>query len=130
MGWAKPASSTSVANVLTISSQRLKTLLGSPSTQKQKPPPGFAEIDRSLWGNDSPHIPVEVPLELTTPQSLLAGTAMATMISSWLWQDIVAGATYLDMVTTSMSLVSLEVTLMAVDCPMPAWEGWEDPESD
>ena len=43
---------------------------------------------------------------------------------------MMTGTTYLDMVTASMSLVSLEVTPMAVDHPIPTLEGWEDLESD
>ena len=129
MGWAKPTITAPVVSSLTISSHRLKTPPGSPSTQKWKPLPSFAEIARSLWGNNPLHISIEVPPELTTPQSFLVGTATATLMSTKLQQDMVAGTTYLELVTTSMSLVSLEVTPTAVDHPMPTWEGWEDMES-
>ena len=47
---------------------------------------------------------------------------MAMMISTWMWQDMVTGVTYLDTVMVSMSLVSLGATPMAVDHPMPALE--------
>ena len=115
-----------MGSLLTISSQRAKSLLGSPSTQQQKPLPSFTEIARSLRGDDSPCISVEVPPELVAPQSLLAGTAVATMMSTQLWQDVVTGTTYLDMVTTFLNLVSLRVTPTVVDHPMSTLEGWED----
>ena len=86
------------------------------------PPPGFAEIARSLQGDDSLCITIDVPPELTTPHGLSVGTAMASMVSTILHQDVALGTTYLDMVTTSMSLVSLEVTPMTVDHPMPILE--------
>ena len=38
---------------------------------------------------------------LATSPSLLAGTTMATMMLTWLHQDSMMGATYVDMVTAS-----------------------------
>ena len=107
---------------LATSSLRVETKLESTSVRPWTPPPGFADITRSLWGDDSLCATIEIPLELTVPQGLLAGTSMATMISMWLQQDVVTG--------TSMNFVSLGVTPMVVDHPMPALEGWEDLESD
>ena len=117
---SKPTTITPAASSSTISSQRVKTLLESPIDWQWKPPSGFAEIAKSLWGDNSPSITVEVPPELTTPQGLLVGTAMATMVSMRLHQ--VSGTIYLDMVTTSMSLVGLGATPMVVDHPMPTLE--------
>ena len=114
----------------TISCQKAMTPMGSPITHKWKPCPVFVEIARSLWGNDSPHITINIPPGLTTPHGLLVRTATASMVSTRLHQNVVSGPTYLDMVTTSMSLVSLEVTPMVVDHPMPTLEGGEDSESD
>ena len=110
---------TPVVSSLTISSQRAKSLLGSPSKQQWKPLPSFAEIARSLQGDNSPYISVEVPQKLTAPQCLLVGAAMAMMVSTRLHQDGVLGTTYLDMVTTSMSLVGLGATPRVVNHPMP-----------
>ena len=79
--------------------------------------PGFADIARSLWGDDAPCITIDLLLVLATSPGLLAGTAMATMMSMWLQQDAMMGATYVDTVTASVSLVSLGPTPMVGDCP-------------
>ena len=96
-----------------------KYTIGKPHHTKTKPPPSFAEIARSLWGDDSPCITINIPLGLTASQGLLVWTAMAIMISMQMWQDVVTGITYLDTVATSMSLVCFGATPMAVDHPMP-----------
>ena len=100
----------------------------SPTCKWKVLPPGYVEIAKSLWGDNSPCITIEVPQEMTIPKGLLVGTATATMVSTRLHQ--VSGATYLDMVTTSMSLVGLEAAPMVVDHPMPILEGGEDWEAD
>ena len=95
-------------------------------THEQKVlPPGFAEIANSLRGDNFPHTTVEVPQELTAPQGLLVRTATATMISMSLCQDVALGTIYLDMVTTSMSLVGLGATPEVVNCPCLHWGGWK-----
>ena len=99
---------------------------GEPHHTKTEAPPSFAEIARSLWRDNSLHITTNVSLGLTTPQGLLVGTAMATMISMQMWQDVATGITYLDTVTASMSLVSLRATPMAADHPMPTLEDPSD----
>ena len=105
--------------------------VASPSlTCEQKVlPQGFAEIAWSLQGDNSQHITVEVPQELSRPQGLLAGTATAMMISTNLCQDVALGTTYLDMVTTSMSLVSLGATSRVINHAMPTLRRLEDSES-
>ena len=45
---------------------------------------------------------------------------MTTMTSTWVWQDAATGTTYLDTITSSMSLVSLGSTTTMGDYPMPA----------
>ena len=55
-------------------------------------------------------------------QGFLAGTTVATMISTQMQQDAVTGITYPDTVTASMSLVSFGATFTMVDCLMPALE--------
>ena len=47
---------------------------------------------------------------------------MATMTSMWLQHDTEMGITYVDLVMTSMSLVNLGPTPMAIDCPMTTVE--------
>ena len=54
----------------------------------------------------------------------------STMFSTQLFQDSVLGATYIDMVTCSMSLVDMGFTPLAVDHSMPALLGEEDMDSD
>ena len=53
---------------------------------------------------------------------------MATMTSTWLWQDTMMGTTYIDSMTTSMSLVSLGPAPMVVDHPMTTLEDVTDVE--
>ena len=47
---------------------------------------------------------------------------MATMTSMWVQKDVAMGATYVDTVMASMSLISLGPTPMAVNCPMTTVE--------
>ena len=105
VGHSKPTTSTHMVSSSNTCSQGSKTSLGSPITWKQMPLPSFEEIARSLWGDDSPHITIDIPQELTTSQGLLVETAM--MISMQMQQDTATGITYLDTVTASMSLVNL-----------------------
>ena len=51
---------------------------------------------------------------------------MATRTLTWVWQDTATGITYVDAVTTSMSLVSLGSTTMGVDHPLLAPENLMD----
>ena len=55
---------------------------------------------------------------------------LSTMLSTQLLQDYMSGATYINMVTYSMSLMGLGVTPSAVDCSMPALLGEGDTDSD
>ena len=117
---------------LTISSQQtgapniftqwVTTPLGSPAEWKWTPLPGFVEIARSLRGDNTPCITINLISELTTLPGLLAGTAMATIISMLLQQDTTFSFTYIDLMMASMSLVSLGPTLMVGDCPGPTLE--------
>ena len=111
---------------LNIFTQWVKSLPGRSITQRQMSPPRFYEITRFLCRDDSTCITIDIPPELTTPPGLLAGTAMATMTSMWMCQDTVTGATYVDTVMASMSLISLRPTPMAVDCAMPSLEDLSD----
>ena len=128
IGRSKPVATIPMVHLPTASIKRVETQPES-TVQQWMPPPGFTEIAKSLWGDDPPHVTAGVPPELTAPQGLLAGTAKAMMISMRLHQDVALGITYLDMVTTSMSLVGLGATPMAVDHPMAALEEWKDSES-
>ena len=81
-----------------IFTQQVKTPPGSPITQKQMAPPSFAEIARSLWGDNSPHITINVPQE----QALLQVVG-PTMVLSRMVQDI------LEMMTIYMMTCQLNV---------------------
>ena len=90
--------------------------------------PGCADIARSLQEDDA-HITTDLPLMLATSPGISAETAMANMMSTWLQQDSMMGATFADMVIVSISLISLGPTPMAVDCPMATPEDVTDQES-
>ena len=90
-------------------------------------PPGFVDIARSLWG-DNAGITINLPLMLATSPGLSVGTAMAIMMLMWLCQDSMMGATFVDTVTTSLSLMNLGPTPMVVDHPTATLEDvteWE-----
>ena len=115
----KPTTITTLASSSTISSQRVKTLPEGPVDWQQKPPPGFAEITKSLWGDNLLNMTIEVPPELSATQSLLAGIVVAMMVSMRLHQ--VLDQTYIDMMTTSMSLVGLGLLPWRVTALCPPW---------
>ena len=91
--------------------------------------PRFMDIARSLWGDDT-HATIDLPPLLATSTGLLVGTTMATMMLMWLCQDSMMGATYIDMVTASMSLMSLGPTPMVVDCPTATLKDVTEQESE
>ena len=109
----------------TVLSQQVKTPPGTPVIPQQMPP-SFAEIARSLWGDNTSCITIYLTPELKTSPDLLVGTVMATMTSTWMQQDVVTGVTYVDTVTASMGLASLGSTPMADECPMPTLENLSD----
>ena len=125
-------------SILTISNRRtgmpniftqwVKTPPGSPAAGKWMSPSRFTKIARSSWRDDAFCITTDLPQGLTTPSCLLAGIAMATMTSMQLWLDAMMSISYVDSVMTSMSLVSLGPTPMAVDCPMPTLGDTSEPE--
>ena len=56
-------------------------------------------------------------LELSPTQGLLVGTTLAAAMSTWVQQDAVTGAIYVDTVTASMNLMSSGPTPMVVGHP-------------
>ena len=84
---------------------------------------------RSLHGDSPPQVVKGVPPELVEEQDP-ARMVESTMFSAQLLQDSVSGATYMDMVTCSMSLVGFGVTPSTVDCCMPALQGEGDTDYD
>ena len=123
---------------------------GSPISQKQTPPPGFAEIAQSLRDNKLPQITINAALGLTPLSDLMAvvtslkeghpsqmtikipqemaasgfmlGSAITTTVTTWVCQDEMTGVTYMDTMTASMGLISLGTPLMADDHLMPTIE--------
>ena len=85
-------------------------------------PLGSWGLQSPCGGDDPPCVLVEVLLELTKGLGPLAGTTMAMMVSMQLHHDVMLGITYIDMMTCSMSLVSLGATPFTVDHPMPTLE--------
>ena len=86
-----------------------------------------AQIHRN---DDTPHMTIDLPPVLAATPGLWVGTTMATVMSTWLCQDSMIGATYVDTVTASMSLVSLGPTTMAVDCLTATLEDVTEQESE
>ena len=84
---------------------------------------------RSLHGDSQPTVVTGVPPELAKEQDPVR-MVESTMLSAQLFQDSMLGATYINMVTCSMSLVDLGVTPSVVVCSMPALLGKEDMDSD
>ena len=60
-----------------------------------------------------------VPPELVEEQDPIR-MVVSMMFSSWLLQDSMSGATYINMVTCSMSLVGMGFTPLVVDHSMPS----------
>ena len=73
IGQLKPTTITPVVSSSTISSQRVKIPLENSINWQWKPLPGFVEIAKSLWGDNSPSITIEVPPELAAPQAFWQG---------------------------------------------------------
>ena len=70
-----------------------------------------------------------VPPELAKEQDPIR-MMVSMMFSAQLLQDSVSGATYIDMVICSLSLVGLVVTPSVFDHSMPALQGEVDTDSD
>ena len=80
------------------------------------------EIARSLHGYDTLCVVMGVPPELAKEQDPI-WVVGSTMFSARLFQDVVSGTMYIDMMTCLMSLVGLEVTPLVVDHSMPTLMG-------
>ena len=74
---------------------------GKPITQRWMPLPSFAEIARSLQGDDSPCITINVPQEQTLPQ-----VVGSTMVMSRMVQDV-WGMMTIDMMTYQLNVMGL-----------------------
>ena len=135
---------------LNILTQHRKTPPGSPVSQKQTPPPGFAEIAQSSRDNKSPQTTVNIAQKQMPPSGFMAvakslgegkppwmsvkilqemaapgfivGSAMTTMMTTQIHQDEMTGVTYMDTVTVSMGLINLGTPLMVGDHPTPTIE--------
>ena len=92
-------------------------------------PSGFMEISRSLCGDDPPCKVTRIPWGPAEEQSPIQ-IAESTMFSAQFLQDSLSGATYIDMMTCSMSLVVLRVTSLVDHHPMPTLLGEEEMDSD
>ena len=92
-------------------------------------PAGFVDIARYLWGNNT-CITIDLPLIQATSSGFSVGTPMATVMSMCLGQDAMMGTTYVDMVTASMSLMSLGPIPMTLDHPTATLEDVTEQESE
>ena len=92
------------------------------------PPTGFKEIAGSLMGDDPSGTTASIPPVLASA-GLLAGSALATMMSMEICQDKMTGNIYMSTVTASMGLINLETPLVAVDCQPLTLEDVTDMET-
>ena len=63
--------------------------------------PGFAKIAKSLWGDDSPHITIDVPQEQAQPWVVGSSVVMSRMV-----QDML-GTKAIGMMTCQLNVVGL-----------------------
>ena len=91
-------------------------------------PPSFMEIVQSLRESPTPQVTTNLPWETILIPNLLVGATTTTKLSAWLQQVTITGVTYIDFVTTSMSLFSLSLASMGSDCPMATLEDVTDME--
>ena len=84
--------------------------------------PGFVEIAQSLQGVNPPWEVTGVPPELAEEQDPIWMVGSIMFFTS-LFQDVVSGAMYIDMLTCSMSLVCMGFIPSAFDCSVPTSHG-------
>ena len=128
VGCSKPAANPLAASLSPVPILQPKSPMEEGSGQWPAPLPGFVEIALSLWGDNLPEEVAIIPLEPAGEQGPI-WIAESTMFSAQFCQDSLSGATYIDMMTCSMSPVGLGVTPLAGDCPMPTLLGEEDMDS-
>ena len=80
-------------------------------------------------GDNPPHEVMCIPPELAKEQGLI-WLAGSKIFSARLIQGVISRSTYIDMMTSSMSLVVLGVTPLAGDYSMPTLLGEENTDSD
>ena len=82
--------------------------------QQGTPTPGFLEVTACLRGQSVEEVPEAPPGPL--PVGMMTAPGVATVSASCVIRDEVTGATYLDMVTTSVG----RVTLSSPESEIPA----------
>ena len=124
----KPTATTWAVSPSLVPTQKVESWQEESSSWWWTPPPGYTDIARSLWGDDPPHEVMSIPLGPAKEQGPI-WIVGSTMFSARLLQDVVSGTTYINMVTSSMSLVDLGVTPSVGDCSIPTLFGGEDTDS-
>ena len=100
-----------------------------PSAMDQRPPLTLTEIAWSMHGDELPRMVKGIPPEEAGGQDPLLVMG-SSLVSTHLLLDPLSGSMYINMVASTLSLVSLNPSpLSAVDCPLPTLEGWEDMDS-
>ena len=84
---------------------------------------------RSPCGDDFPHVVMGIPSELAKEQDPM-WVVGSIMFFTRLFLDVASGATYINMMTWTVSLVGLGVTPLAVDHCTPTLLGEEETNSD
>ena len=128
IGWSKPTATTwvvspSVSLTLKVELQQEDTV-----SQRQTPSRVCRNCEIYAWGQPTMGSHGCSP-ELAKEQEPIR-MAGYPMFFIFLFQDSMSGATYINIVTCSMSLVGLGSTSSAVDCSIPTLLGKEDMDSD
>ena len=101
-----------------------------PSAMDQRPPLTLAEITQSMHGDEPLRMVKGIPPKEAGGQDPLLVMG-SSLVSTHLLLDQLSGSTYINIIASSLNLVSLNPSpLSVVDCPMPALEGWKDMDSD
>ena len=113
VGRSEPIATTQTVSLSPAPTWKVRSQEEGPSSEWKMPPPVFAEIVKSLHGDAPPCVDIEAPPELTKGQGPLqmVGSMMAMMVFTQLFQYVMSGTTYIDLVTCSMSLVGLGLPL-------------------
>ena len=113
------------ADVVPDSSTAITTR--EPSTMDQRPPLTLMGIAWSMHGDEPAEDGQRYSPEVAGGQDPLLVMG-SSLVSTRLLVDLLSVLTYIDdMVASSFSPVSLNPSpMLAVDCPMPTLEGWED----
>ena len=128
-GWPQPhtTATAKTTSQQATPSQEVVPQQAESSSQPLTPPPGFAEIDQSLHGDNVLRVVTGIPQELAKDQGPIQMIGSST-ISTHLFRDSASGVMCINMVTCAMSLVGVELDPMVDGWHVPTL--WEVTDSD